>query len=311
MSKVINIDTYSDGWYLLTEENESEPPTEKPTPEVRPVLGWEPGLGDIPLKVNPGYYYGPLRYSNDTVVSNEYIESENRVVPGQHIVPLHRRHDWQRQIETLNNYFLLGKFIQKHVGFCDRGEEPPGGRIPYTDNPIPWACSIICGHNRRNGKRIFQDKQGRLIVELEAQDWNESPNPLITYESDPHLVTTQVLYAPGSGMWRTATGALDFPFVSDVPLVLFMNQVSLYPQVPFECLLHGYSVEISKLFFSGSYTWVLVSGGSLDDGWYQADGYPEPLGYPEPGKSDRYFCNVSGIGWPYTTPPPAGWKNGE
>lgn len=294
---------------------EYSPPQPKPEPQTLPVLGWQPGPNDIPCMVNHNGYWGPLRYSNETIVAHEYQEEINRVVPGKIIVQLHRRPDWQQQMERMNNLFILTNMIQRHWGICDSGEEPEGGRIPYTDNPIPFGCSIDMGGNRRNGKRIFKDRKGKWHIEVETQNWDGSPNQLITYLGDPQLCVKQVDFGLSvdtkEPFWRTGLYDVEWMWVSNVPTVHELTNVTLYPQAnkePINCFLHGYPVEIEGLFLSGSDTWVHVSDGELETGWYQADGYPPPIGEPEPGRGKNYFCHISGVTWPQITPPVAGWK---
>lgn len=288
----------------------------KPNPSQRPPLGWEPGVGDRLLMLKHLGYWGPLRYSNET--ENCLHLDEGRVSGGKITVPLHNRHDWQHQIEDMNNYRILELWIGKRFGFCDTGPEET--RVPYGDNDIPYSCSIDSGGNRRNGKEIIT-QNGNKYIRLETQDWNASPNPNITYETDPQLVTKQVDHGvvrtgehKGESFWRTSeVGDCVWPFVSRVPLLHRLMNVTIYPGYtdldkpfqPFYCQLFGFDVRVVGYCVTGSDTWVLVDGGDLESGWYHADGYRKEHVFPTPGTDQDYFCNVSGVSWPRITPPMA------
>lgn len=289
------------------------------TPAGRPILGWFPGENDRPLMVNHNGYDEHLRYSNETVVAEEY-DAEGNHIYSKVILPLHRRPDWQKRIEQMNSFRILEALIQEQFGFCDTGTSPKDGRVPYADNEIPWGVSIDCGGNRRNGIHII-NKAGTYYVQVETQDWNETPNQSITYASDPQLCMKQV---DASGdrydvpFWRTSeVGDCVVPWVSNVAVVHWLGNVTFYPGYqditkpfqPFECLLFGSIAHVAGYCFTGSETWLDVDGGELQPGWYQADGHrvPDDRSEPTPGTDKDYFCNVAGVRWPMLTPLIANW----
>lgn len=295
----------------------------KPQPSQRPALGWEPGPDDRPFRVGPDDYDGPLKYTNATTPVLLYNRAEGRVTKDKVIVQLHERPDWQAQIELMNNYRLLELFISQRFGFCDTGSTPEGGRIPYTDNPIPWGTAIDCALNLRNCKEIIK-YNGNKYALVQTQDYNAPPNPNITWDTDPQLTEKQVDYGTykdgplkGQLFYRTSeVGDLVFPFVSPAEVAHQLIYTHFYPGYqdldkpfePFQCLLYGFLARVVGYCFTGSDTWVQVDGGELEAGWYWADGYEPKVRWPEPGKDIYYVCNVSGVSWPQPTPPVAGGR---
>ena len=289
----------------------------KPQPSPRPD-GWEPTATDRPFMLKHLGYTGQLKYSNETVNARH----DDNAATGKINVPLGRRPEWQAQIEAMNNYRILELFISQAFGFCDSGSTPEGGRIPYVTQEIPYGCSIDIGGNRRNCIEIILKAGSRYAV-FETQNWTGQPDTNINYENAPHLTTKQVDASnpthPGHPFWRTSeAGDVIWPLVSNVKLSHRLIDIHFYPGYqdinspfqPFQCSLFGYMVRVIGYCFTGSETWVLVDGGELDYGWYQADGHNVPADRvePTPGNDRDYFMNIAGVSWPWLTPPIADWR---
>ena len=297
------------------------PPDERPQPQQRPALGWEPGLTDRPFMVRHLGYEGQLKFSNETIRAFEYKRNENRVVSGEVTVQMQTRFDWQKRIEDMNSFKILELFISHAFGFCDSKASPDNRAAYDVDAQIPYHPNIDVGGNRRNCKEIIT-KSGNRYAIFETQDWNGEPNPNISYATDPHLMTKQVDYGQildRPPFWVTSSvGDCVWDLNPPVELCHWMNNVTFYPGYqdiskpfqPFDCWLFGFYAWVIGYCFTGSNTWVLVDDGDLAPGWYQADGHSVPIGRsePEPGSDKDYFMNISGVAWPFLTPPVAGWR---
>jgi len=191
------------------------------SPRMFPPNGWVPGIGDRPCMVkHNGYGNGVLKFSNETVVAEEYDRENNRIIPGKVTVQLGDRFDWQAEIERMNGPRIFGLWIQKLYGFCDGGDDgtgEDGARIPYLD-PIPFRCSIDVGGNRRNCKEIIL-KSGNKYAVVETQNWGANPFGY-DYETEPHITVKQVdasnddIYP--ERFWRTSPqGDVVWPWVAD------------------------------------------------------------------------------------------------
>ena len=319
------------------------PPGDKPQPLPEKPTGWEPGVNDWPFRVRPWAEYidRPLlakqpvtlwekitefirsffaRPSAIPKLSNYYFTNEMEPpciidADGVHpnwtkpVLRWDRRPEWQHRFEALNSYAILDVFVNGGYGWCDLNPNPT--------TPYEGECKynvIDCSLNLRNAIRIHLHN-GNRYVEYQVQDFNAGPGSK-TWENDPQLMIKQVQAVRELDNHRTSyQGDIIWDWQADTRICLHLSKCWIYPGyswdapgfTPFDCLYDGYAVTVGGYIFSGSETYILVTGGELASGWYLAQ-WQDSQGDEIAKTIEDYRCLISGVSIPEPTPPVAEWR---
>ena len=256
------------------------PPAPDPLPE--PTFGWRPKADDLVVFIahdNPPYRLADesLKFTNETMPEIQSYNADTGKVNVNDFmtIKLHLHREWLHEIERMNNRRILDLWVGKGYGWCDKDAPHTN---PYTDE-IKYNV-IDCGGNRRRGLGIIE-KNGIMYVLIEMQKISDGPNSELTYENAPHLVQKQSCVTQAL-TWRTPVqGDVIWPNIAPDELVAYnLSRCRLYPEIPFDALLHSRRVSVLEYCLQGSTTLVRVTGELL--GWYVAEESPVPPGLVEP-----------------------------
>ena len=251
----------------------ANPPTgELPEPIPDPV-GWfvYPGDGNRPARVrHDDVFWRPRKITNETFPLREYDPVAHRVSPvSKVIVRLDRDIRWIWWLRDLMGERVLGHFAQPGYGFMDTNAEDTD---PYTDEMKLGV--ITCGGNLVNVNDVVQVSSGRWGL-VDYQNVNADPDRSLTRENAPHLFIKQVLVGNTVEypiFWVVDKGEIGgmgdvvWPFLSDRPVALRLNELEFFPEPPFDAYLCDVPVQVDAYCFSGSNVMGQVNGA-----WYMLE----------------------------------------
>lgn len=279
MSKVINIDIYSDGWHLITEENAQEPPQTGPVPQPEQLIGVRAKAGDLflgaihdnldaALAKQIGYVGARtiinkigLHQTNEIRVMYKWEGDKVRRTPakyswwpehyGQAWVDQYYLHMTARQAENING---------THFGWRDGRTE--GQLYPHKH--------LVCGG------QLFKSLGRWSEFYLVACQNLDEPPIYSDHLSAPHLWVKQGICGHSKtkvdGKFPSYYGKVhpkggDFYIVNACPggigAVPYW-EIREYPVCPFDAIVDGVQMRIVELCFRGSE----ILGLSDDGNWY-------------------------------------------
>lgn len=305
VSKVLTIEVYSDGTYIVKPAN-TAPPVIGGTRPLRGTFTFD-GDGRRFFRAhhdNPSRtHWNPsgLRQTNETIVGSAFDPATFKL-SGKEITRLDFRWSWVNRFIAMMNKYIWGLYVQPGFGFQDTNAKDTDPNVgPFKQQ------SLSCGGNLHEGLRRFLTSDG-AYWEVAIQDYYAGPGDAITYESAPELVTKQVLtgHSITSGkdyqIVDQNRGDLVWPWVCDKPVAIAERDLEEIP-LPFDTTYEGRPITIDGYCFSGSTTYGHVKGYDKSEGWIIVEEM-EVTGRGNVENDRRVYVT----GWIDTAAPPVkGW----
>lgn len=292
--------------HAVFERVETPTPPTKPTPIPTPLIGFFVYQGD---GQKPGRYRHDkvsrtfinkigLRQTNETVVLRGFGDWGGKV-----ITQLQLLWAWVDQFVAMIGWLVWGLYVQPGAGFQDTNEDPTDPAVgPFKQQ------SLSCGGNLFNRIGNSTPTPDGPHIPVQIQDFWAGPDPTLTYEAAPHLVTKQMLVGHDwlkRTYWIThkKNGDIVWPFVCRKGLWVAEKDIEYLPDLPFETTIDGYPLTIIAYCFQGSNTYGLATDGC----WYVL----EEMLVTGIG-SVEFDRRVNCTGWIETSAPTViGWKRTE
>jgi len=184
---------------------------------------------------------------------------DGQVYFSKYVMRLDKRIYWVNEWwKKLLGIFMWGKYIEPGFGYQDTNSWPSDGQYKQQ--------TIDCGLNvRKLVGEPFWTRKGQY-VEIEAIDYFDSPNPNeINYYLTPHLFVKQTVVGtsteqPVYYIAHQKFGDLVWPNLKTYSLLHSMNDLELFPELPFETEYMGVPVTIDGYCFQESSVFGRING---------------------------------------------------
>src|SRR3990172_2676158 len=190
-----------------------------------------------------------LRQTNATFPMNGAPDYRSKV-----ITQLQNDWRWVEQFRSMIGVFMWGLYVQPGAGFQDTNTDPTDPDVgPFKQQ------SLTCSGNLLSTCADTIWTNDGAYVTVAIQDFNQEPNPLLTYERAPHMVTKQTLEGHNADketyrIVHKRNGDMVFPMVCRVPLAIALRNIEYLPVLPFTTTMNGYEMTFDAFCFQGSNT---------------------------------------------------------